>query len=69
MEANDSVPAREPGAVDLPIPLGDDYGYDEAHDVPVGSLRATPAPRRVDPPTEVHVGEDGDYGYDEAHDF
>lgn len=51
------------------IDPGYDYEYDEAHEVPVGTLRQTPAPRRVDAPTEVHLSEGGDYGYDEAHDF
>ena len=50
--------------------MGDDYEYDEAHDVPAGSLGGTPAPHRVDaPPPKVNLGAGGDYGYDEAHDF
>lgn len=67
MEAN--RPAHDPGADKASVPPGYDYEYDEAHDVPVGPLRETSAPRRVDPPSEVHLGEGGDYGYDEAHDF
>lgn len=47
---------------------GDDYEYDEAHDVPAGPLAGTRAPHRVDPP-EVNLGAGGDYEYDEAHDF
>jgi hypothetical protein len=62
-------PAHDPGADNPRIPPGYDYEYDEAHDVPAGPLRETPAPHRVDPPSGVHVGEGGDYGYDEAHDF
>ena len=69
VEANNPAPGGEPGADDLPIPPGDDYGYDEVHDASLRPLRETPAPRHVDPPTAVNVGEDGDYGYDEAHDF
>jgi hypothetical protein len=66
-------PARDPGAGDPSIPQGHDYGYDEAHDVPAGPLRGTPAPHRVNGPPEVNLGqggyEGGDYQYDEAHDF
>jgi hypothetical protein len=62
-------PAGNSGADNQRIPPGSDYEYDEAHDVPVGPLHETPAPRRVDPPSDVHFGEGGDYGYDEAHDF
>jgi hypothetical protein len=62
-------PARNSGADNPRIPLGYDYEYDEAHDVPVGPLHEASAPHRVDPPSDVHVGEGGDYGYDEAHDF
>jgi hypothetical protein len=67
VEANS--PARDPGAEKLSVPTGYDYEYDEAHDVAVGSMRETPAPHRVDPPSDVHPGDGGDYGYDEAHDF
>lgn len=67
MEANS--PARNPDVEKLSVPPGDDYEYDEAHDVAAGSMRETPAPRQVDPPSDVHPGEGGDYGYDEAHDF
>jgi hypothetical protein len=49
--------------------VGDDYEYDEAHDVPAGLLGGTPAPHRVIPPPKVNLGEGGGYGYDEAHDF
>ena len=62
-------PSRDPDADKLGTPAGYDYEYDEAHDVPAGPLHGTPAPRRVDPPPEVNLGEGGDYGYDEAHDF
>ena len=49
---------------------GDDYEYDEAHDVLAGPLGETPAPHRVDPPPpKVDLGAGGDYVYDEAHDF
>jgi hypothetical protein len=61
-------PARDLGAENANIPLGDDYEYDEAHDVPAGPLGGTPAPHPVDPP-EVNLGAGWDYGYDEAHDF
>ncbi len=47
---------------------GDDYEYDEAHDVPAGPLGKTPTRHRVSPP-QVNLGQGGDYGYDEAHDF
>ena len=67
MEANSS--ARDVGAEKPSVPPGDDYEYDEAHDVAAGSVRETHAPRRVDSPPDVHPGEGGDYGYDEAHDF
>ncbi len=62
-------PARDPGADSPGIPPDYDYEYDEAHDEPVGLLRETPAPHRVDSPPGLHLGEGGDYGYDEAHDF
>ena len=62
-------PARDLGAENANIPQADDYQYDEAHDVPVGPLGATPAPHRVDPPPKMNLGAGGDYGYDEAHDF
>jgi hypothetical protein len=67
VEANS--PDREPRAEKQSITPGYDFEYDEAHDVPVGSMRETPAPRRVDSPSDVNPGEGGDYGYDEAHDF
>ena len=51
------------------IDPGNDYEYDEAHDVSVGMLGQTPVPHRVDAPSQVHLSEGGDYGYDEAHDF
>ena len=54
---------------DNPIPEGNDYEYDEAHDVPAGPLSGIPAPHRVYAPPTVNLGQDGDYGYDEAHDF
>ena len=50
------------------VPLGNDYEYDEAHDVPARPPGGTHAPHRVDPP-EVNLGAGADYGYDEAHDF
>jgi hypothetical protein len=63
-------PAGDVGARHPSIAQGHDYEYDEAHDVPAGPLRATPAPHRVcPPPPEVNLDEGGDYGYDEAHDF
>jgi hypothetical protein len=52
-----------------PTPQGNDYEYDEAHDVPAGPLGLTPAPHRVTPPPQVNLDKGGDYGYDEAHDF
>ena len=66
MEENGS--AGDPGAGNPKIPPGDDYEYDEAHDVRAWPVGGTPAPHRVDPP-EVNLGAGGDYGYDEAHDF
>ncbi len=36
-------PARDPGADNPRIPPGYDYEYDEAHDVPAGPQRETPA--------------------------
>jgi hypothetical protein len=51
------------------IDPGNDYEYDEAHDVTMGTVRETPVPRRVDAPSEVPLSAGGDYGYDEAHDF
>ena len=63
-------PAGDPGAESPKIPPGDDYEYDEAHDVPAGPLRETPAPHRgVESQPEMNLGAGGDYGYDEAHDF
>jgi hypothetical protein len=62
-------PTRDLGAENPNIPRGDDYQYDEAHDVPAGPLGGTPAPHRVNPPPTVNLGTGGDYGYDEAHDF
>lgn len=67
VEAN--TPAHDRGTDKPCIDPGNDYEYDEAHDVPVEPLHENPVQRRVDAPSEVHVGEDGDYGYDEAHDF
>jgi hypothetical protein len=61
-------PAGDPGTKRLEFPLGNDYEYDEAHDVSARKLGGTRAPHRVDQP-QVHLGADGDYGYDEAHDF
>ena len=66
MEKN--PPARDFGAENANIPPGDDYQYDEAHDVPARPLEEAPPPHRVDPP-EMNLGAGGDYGYDEAHDF
>ena len=63
-------PAGDLGAKNANIPQGDDYEYDEAHDVLAGPLGETPAPHRVDPPApKVNLDAGGDYGYDEAHDF
>ena len=63
-------PAGDLGAENANIPHGDDYEYDEAHDVLAGPLGETPAPHRVDPPPpKVILDAGGDYGYDEAHDF
>ena len=62
-------PARDLGAENPNIPQGDDYEYDEAHDVLAGPLGETPAPHRVDSPPNLNLGAGGDYGYDEAHDF
>ena len=50
------------------IAPGDDYEYDEAHDVSAGPLGGVRGTHRVDPP-EVNLGAGGDYQYDEAHDF
>jgi hypothetical protein len=61
-------PARDLGAENQDIPQGNDYEYDEAHDVLAGPLRGTPAPHRVDAP-KMTLDAGGDYGYDEAHDF
>jgi hypothetical protein len=61
-------PTGDPGAESTRMRPGDDYEYDEAHDVQAGPLGAAPAPHRVDPP-EVNLGAGGDYEYDEAHDF
>ena len=60
---------RDLGAENRTSTQGDDFEYDEAHDAPAGPVRGTSAPRPVNPPPEVNIGEDGDYGYDEAHDF
>jgi hypothetical protein len=61
--------ARDLGADTPNNSEGDDYEYDEAHDVLAGALGETPAPHRVIPPPKVDLGQGGDYGYDEAHDF
>jgi hypothetical protein len=62
-------PSSRDLGTDHPIPQGDDYEYDEAHDdVPAGPPGETHGPHRVDPP-QVSLGAGGDYGYDEAHDF
>jgi hypothetical protein len=53
-----------------PVPTGEDYGYDEAHDVPGRKPRgqnATP-PQEQPRPAPRPVDRGGDYGYDEAHD-
>jgi hypothetical protein len=68
LDVEDNRPARDVGAENPNVPLGYDYEYDEAHDVPAGPLGETPAPHRVDPPV-VNLDAGGDYGYDEAHDF
>ncbi len=63
-------PTRDLGAENPNSPQGDDYEYDEAHDVLAGWPGGIPAPHRVDPPPpKVNIGAGGDYGYDEAHDF
>ena len=64
----DNRPAGDPSAESPRVPPGDDYEYDEAHDVPAAPLGGTRASHRVDPP-QVNLGAGGDYGYDEAHDF
>jgi hypothetical protein len=70
LDVEENRAAGDPGAESPKIPPGDDYGYDEAHDVPAESLGQTPAPHRVDPPPpKVNLGAGGDYEYDEAHDF
>jgi hypothetical protein len=69
LDVEKNRPAADLGAQNPNITHGHDYEYDEAHDVPAGQLRATPAPRRVTPPPTVNPGPGGDYGYDEAHDF
>jgi hypothetical protein len=68
LDVEENRPARDLGAENPNTAQGDDYEYDEAHDVPAGPLGETPAPHRVDPP-KVNLGAGGDYGYDEAHDF
>ena len=60
---------EENGADNRGIPPGNDYEYDEAHDMPAGPLHEARAHHRVDAPSDVTLGEGGDYGYDEAHDF
>jgi hypothetical protein len=65
----ENTPAHDSGDDHPPIPPGYDYEYDEAHDMLAGPLREAPAPRRIDPPPGLHLGDGGDYGYDEAHDF
>jgi hypothetical protein len=67
MEENRS--SRDLGAENPNVPQGDDYEYDEAHDVLAGPLGETLGPHRVSPPPQVNLGRGGDYGYDEAHDF
>ena len=62
-------PTRDAAAENPNVPRGDDYEYDEAHDVLVGPLGGTPTPHRVERPPQMNPGAGGDYGYDEAHDF
>ena len=62
-------PAGDPGAESPQIPPGDDYEYDEAHDMPAGPVGGTHTPHPVTPPPKINLGQGGDYGYDEAHDF
>jgi hypothetical protein len=62
-------PARGLGAKSANIPSGDDYEYDEAHDMATGPQGGTPSPHRVDSPPKGNFGAGGDYQYDEAHDF
>ncbi len=65
----ENLPADDLGAQNLSIPPGDDYEYDESHDVLAGPPAGTHAPYRVVAPPKVNLGQGGDYGYDEAHDF
>jgi hypothetical protein len=62
-------PARDLDAENANIPRGDDYQYDEAHDVPAHPLGPIPVRHRIDPSPKVNLGAGGDYEYDEAHDF
>ena len=62
-------PASDLGTENANIPRGDDYQYDEAHDLPAGPVGAMPVRHRIDPPPKVNLGAGGDFGYDEAHDF
>ena len=69
LDVEENRPARDVGAENPDLP-GNDYEYDEAHDVLAGPPGETPAPHRVDPPPpKVNLDAGGDYGYDEAHDF
>jgi len=67
LDVEETWPAH--AGAENPIPEGDDYEYDEAHDLSAGPLSEAPAPHPVYAPTTVNLGQDGDYGYDEAHDF
>jgi hypothetical protein len=68
-DVEENRPAGDHGADNLAIPPGNDYEYDEAHDVPPGPIRESPTPHRVEAPPGIRLDEGGDYGYDEAHDF
>jgi len=58
---------QSPGAGDSAAGPGEDFQYDEAHDIAgaAGAGRIT-HPVQMPPGTE---DDGGDYGYDEAHDF
>jgi hypothetical protein len=63
------VEVDDHGSNEPRIDPGNDYEYDEAHDVVFGTLNEAPVPRRAGAPPEVQLSAGGDYGYDEAHDF
>jgi hypothetical protein len=49
LDVEENRPARSLDAEDANIPQGDDYEYDEAHDMAAGPLGGTLSPHRVDP--------------------